>query len=191
MTALLTAAQLREHVETDLPDTALDRIILAEEGEIVRRYGPHATAAETLQGGDEFLVLARAAASITAVTETIGLTDTVLAADDYRLWPGGRLQRRADGTTGSFQPNVMGGVIDTLNVTPRWGDRVAVTYVPVDETAQRTLVLVQLCKLAIQYSGLKSESVGGGDHSETTADYPVEREKLLRSLRPRGGMIFA
>jgi hypothetical protein len=171
---LLSVAGLRQHIETDLPDTALQQVLDAAEDEITRRYGAHATASELLTGNGSWLVLARAAVSITSITETIAFTDTALAADDYRLWPGGRLERRIDGTHGRMF----------------WGDRVAVTYVPVDQTAQRTLVLVQLCKLAIQYSGLKSESVGG-DHSETTADYPAERERLLRSLAPHGGMAFA
>jgi hypothetical protein len=175
MTAtLLTVAQLHEHLETDLPDSALQRILDAEESEIVQRYGAHATASETLQGQGEWLVLSRPAASITSITETIGDDVTPLAADDYLVWGGSRLSRMGDGTHPAWT----------------WADQVAVVYTPLDQVAQRTLVLVNLCRLAIGYTGLASESVGSGDHSETALIYSQERERLLRSLSPRG-LIFA
>lgn len=185
---LLSTAGLRQHVETDLPDTALQLILDSEEAEIIRRYGPHATATDVLSGGEWFplqmaglsgvtgwLVLNRPAVSIVSIVQTTFDQSLVLAAGDYTLWPGGRLEREG------FGPNPASW----------WGEQVVVTYVPVDMTAQRALVLVQLCKLALAFTGLKSESVGGGDHSETTADYTVEREKALRSLAPRGGFVIA
>lgn len=172
---LLTVIELREHVQTDLADAALQRILDAEEGEIVRRYGPHTEATETLRGGDRLLFLARPATAISEVVETVGVVDTVLDAADYRLWDGGRCLERL--TTGSI-PSLY------------WAERVSVAYVPADQSAQRKLVLVQLVKLALAYSGLRSESVGG-DYSATTLDYVAEREKLLQSLAPRGGALFA
>jgi len=177
MTAtLLTPAQLREHVETDLSDGALQRILDSEEAEIVGRYGAHATASEMLAGDHKpLLILARDAASITAITETVADVDTALAADDYRLWPGGRLERLSDGT----------------HPASTWGDRVAVTYVPADQVAQRSLVLVNLCKLALEYRGLKSEAIGSGDYQMTAQEYNAERNRLLGSLAPRGGLWFA
>jgi hypothetical protein len=175
MTAtLLTVAQLHEHVETDLPDAALQRILDAEEAEIILRHGAHATASEMLPGGGEWLVLTRAAASITSITETVDDVSTVLAADDYLAWDGSRLQRLDTGT----------------NARSCWGERVTAVYIPLSQVAQRTLVLIQLCKLAIVYNGLKTESVGQGDHSETAMDYNAERAALLRSLSPRG-FVFA
>ncbi len=38
---LLTVAQLREHVETSLPDTALERILASSELAIAAWVGPH------------------------------------------------------------------------------------------------------------------------------------------------------
>lgn len=179
--ALLTVAQLRAHVETDLDDTALQAILDSEEGEIVKRYGAHASATELLRGGERLLFLTRPAASITSVTEEVdGVfaepSVTVLAADDYRIWQGGRYLERL--TTGT-------------NPRLYWGDRVTVVYTPADETAQRTLILVNLCKLAIRYTGADSESVGAGDYSARERDYAAERTKLLRQLAPRGGIVFA
>jgi hypothetical protein len=175
MTAtLLTVAQLHEHLETDLPDSALQRILDSEENELILRHGAHATASELLPGQGEWLVLSRPAASITSITETIGDDATVLAADDYELWGGLRLKREDDGT----------------NPRECWGDTAAVVYVPASQVAQRTLVLVNLCRLAIVYTGLASEAVGSGDHSETALVYNQERERLLRSLAPRS-LVFA
>lgn len=179
--ALLTVAQLREHVETDLDDAALQRILDAEEAAIVGRYGAHASATELLRGGDRLLFLTRPAQAIASVTEEVDnvFTEpsvTLLAADDYRIWEDGRyLERLATGT----------------NPRLYWGDRVTVVYTPADETAQRTLILVQLCKLAIRYTGARQESVGQGDYSAQEADYVAERNRLLRQLAPRGGIVFA
>ena len=166
---LLNVAELREHVQTDLPDAALQRVLNAEENEIVRRYGPHAEATEMLRGGDRLLFLTRPAVSVSEVVETAGVVATVMDATDYRLWDGGRCLERL--TTGP-------------NPSVYWAERVRVTYTPVDQTTQRKLVLVQLVKLALAYSGLRSESVGG-DYSASTLDYVAEREKLLQSLAPR------
>lgn len=170
MTAtLLTVDELREHLETDLADAALQRILDAEEAEIIQRYGPHATATETLSGNGTLLILARTPLTITSITETYETTTTTLAADDYRLWPGGRIERSVYGT----------------NPASYWSPVATVTYVPVDMTAQRRGCLIRLATLAVAYRGVKAESVGSGDYSMTAQDYTTEREKLLRSLAGR------
>lgn len=166
---LLTVGELREHLETDLPDEALLRIVTAEEAEIIRRYGAHATAAETLPGNGEWLILERTATSITTVTEIDADVTTVLAANDYRLCQGRQMERLHTGA----------------NPRSFWAPLVTVAYVPVDMTAQRKLALVQLATLAAKYTAMKSESVGGGDYSGTSLDYTIERERLLRSLAGR------
>ncbi len=170
---ILNNAQLGEHIEHDLSDNALQRLNDADTAEILRRFEALDTVTELLPGGEKMLILKQKLGSdgITSVTETVGTTDTVLAADDYRLWYGGAmLERLEDGT----------------NPRSRWGDRVSVVYVPEDRLAQRRLVLIQLVKLAFEYRGLKSEAVGAGDHSMTALDYTTERENILRSLVPRG-----
>ena len=170
---ILTNDQLSDHLQHDLSDPALSQLNAAETEEIERRFGPLDTATELLPGGEKMLILKQklGSAGITSVTETVGTTDTVLAADDYRLWYGGAMLERLD---------------DGTNPRSRWGDRVSVVYVPEDRLAQRRLVLIQLVKLAFEYRGLKSEAVGAGDHSMTALDYTTERENILRSLVPRG-----
>lgn len=169
---ILSNPALDEHVEHDLTDTALQRLNDSETAEIIRRFGAATTATELIASEDDkYVVLSQKAASITSVTETVDTTDTVLAADDYRLWYGNAmLQRRDDGT----------------NPRELWGDRVSVVYVPEDRAAQRALVLISLVKLAIEYRGLKSEDIGAGDYRMTALEYNKERENILRSLVPRG-----
>jgi len=172
---LLTPSELRGHVETDLSEGVLQSILDAEETEIIRRYGAHATQTDLLPGGELWLVLRRTPVSFTSVTETVNTTSTVLAADDYRHWGGGRLERLGTGT----------------NARSEWGDRVSVVYVPEARSDQRKLVLVQLALLAIQYQGVQREAIGGNDYNVEYLDHLRERERLMRSLAPRGGMGFA
>ena len=175
MTALLTVTQLREHVETDLADTALQRLLDSEDAEIVRRCGALASVTETIKGGGELLFLARPAASITTVTEEVYHASTTLATDDWELWWSQALRRDDDGT----------------NPRATWGDEVTVTYVPVSDAAQRALALIDLVKLALAYSGLQQQAVGQADFSATGLDYRRERERILGRLAPRGGIVLA
>jgi hypothetical protein len=175
MAALLTLAQIREHVETDLSNDALQRLIDSEDAEIVQRFGALSTQTEIFKGGSERLFLSRLVSSITSISEEVGETTTTLAADDYELWWSQELDRDPDGTNGRST----------------WGERVTVVYVPQTMTAQRTAVLTQLVQLAVRYNGVQQESVGSGDYSATSADYQRERERLLSKLAPRGGVFLA
>jgi len=171
---ILRNAQLGEHIEHDLSDNALQRLNDAETAEILRRFGSTASVTELIASkNDKSVILSQKRATITSVTETVDTTDTVLSADDYRVWYGAMLQRRDDGT----------------NPRELWGDRVSVVYVPESRAAQRALVLVNLVKLAIEYRGLKSEDIGAGDYSMTQLAYNKERENILRSLVPRGFVV--
>lgn len=175
---LITPAVLREHLETDLVDDALERVIDSEEAEIVSRYGAHVTQVDALRGRGPHVYLTRPAASITTVTEQAQTSTTVttLASDDYRKWPTSNtryLERVTNGT----------------NPSALWEDIVTVTYVPQDETAERTRVLIDLCKLAIAYQGYDSQRMG--DYQESVKNYPEMREALLAQLGQSRGLVFA
>jgi hypothetical protein len=172
---LLTLAQVREHVETDLVDDALQRLIDAEDEEILKRCGPPTSQTEILKGGDTHLYLSRLVSTITSIAEQVEDTTTTLAADDYDLWWNQALEREEDGT----------------NPRAVWGERVTVVYLPQDQTSQRIMTLIQLVQLAVRYSGVQQESVGSGDYSVGNYDYQHERERLLRKLEPRGGIWLA
>lgn len=168
--ALLSVPELREHVETDLPDSAVQALIDDADAEIVRRYGPHRDAANPLSirlmGGHKFLFLTRPIETVDSITETAGGVETELAADDYRVWyEGFALQRRSDGT----------------NVASVWGEEVVIAYVPQDDTAIRQRVAIDLVRLAVQYQALRNERVG--DYNAAHVDYREERELLLAAIQ--------
>lgn len=172
MPALITPAQLLEHVEADLGNDALQRIIDDADAEIVKRFGAHtANVIDTRPGGGRLIFLDRPVTAVVSIVEYDGMpfdeTEETLVADDYRLWYGGRaIERLASGT----------------NPRTSWGDRVVITVTPEAETARRTRVEIDLCKLAIQYDATKATSIG--DHSQTNPDYDVERERILDALSP-------
>lgn len=162
-----TVAELKEHVETDLPTAALQRLIDDADQDVVSRYGADATQTDDLDGGSEFLFPTRRISSITSITESSGNTDTVIAVSDYRLMNGGRmLQRRTGG----------------VNSASRWYPRVTLVYVPVDDAYRRKRVVIDLVHLAIKYNALSSEHAG--DHIAQSVKYQEERESVLRALAP-------
>lgn len=162
----LTVAQLRAHVETDLIDDAVQRLIDAAEEEIASKVGPAASATEYKEGDSKVIFLMRSAASITSITEEVGEDITTLVAADYRL-EGGKMLRRL--TTGTNPAEV-------------WQGHVTVTYVPTGETTRRLTATIDLVRLAVQYKALSSESVG--DYSASMGAYDAEKARILASLRP-------
>jgi hypothetical protein len=177
--ALLTLAQLKEHVEAELADDALQRLLDAAEQTVEQRFGAIATQVDEYvvnedqypEGRDKAVALTREASSITSVTEQMFSADPdTLAADDYDL-RGLVLERLDTGT----------------NPRGKWGHRVVVTYVPFDDTSQRIPVIVNLVKLELAYRGLSAEKAG--DYSMTARQYHQERESILGALKP--GLNFA
>ncbi len=169
--ALMTLPEVRQNIETGLLDTALQRIMNAVEQDIDQEYGAVDSQVDQFDGGLLSLWLSRPILSITSIVERIGNTDITLASDDYETRHESQIDRLTTGT----------------NSRSTWGDKVTVTYVPVDTTARRIAVYLKLIKLDIQYSGLDSERVG--DFSSKSMDYPSERLKILSGLRRAGGMV--
>lgn len=168
--SLVTPAELKEHVETDLGDVALQRIIDAAEADCVALAGAVDSArVETLRGGDKFLFLPVPASAFTSVVETVSPngTPTALIPADYQVWNGG------------WQIERLGASY--------WGWEVVVTFTPVTDDTRRTMVVINLCKLELQYNGLVQESAGG--MSMTVGDYEQKRRQILSRLR--GGLPVA
>jgi hypothetical protein len=170
--SLITIDELKTHVETDLTDAALQRIIDSQEALIVRRLGAHEVQCQVFSPNyQRVLYPYRKVSSITSIVEEVGDTETTLAADDYAVTADGRrIDRKQDGT----------------NPRRFWGERVTVTYAPEGQADERKMVLIDLCKLTIEYNAKKSESTG--DHSESAKDYTKEREEVLSSLAPTSGL---
>ncbi len=159
--SLLTLAEARALVKTSLTDPELQAVIGREEDEIIRLYGAHyvdgtTTVSETLEGGGASLFLRRPILSVSSVTED-GATR---ASADYRLWGGqGRIERLPKGAV--------------------WGEVITVAYVPQDDNSRRKAALIDLVRLAVERTALKSESIAG-EYSYTAPDWDAERAKLLR-----------
>ncbi len=174
---LLTVDELRaSNVETDMSDPALQAYIQDATAEIEKRYGPVAAITVTRFVGDLSLsnpttiYLERPAATITSVTEFWGdpLYEVSVTLDptDYRVHYGGRALERIG--TG-------------VNKRWTWGHRVTVVYTPVDDSAQRRRVCIDLVKLALRFTGTK-EIVAGNTREYTYDSYSQERANLLDEL---------
>lgn len=180
MSTLVDISTARELINTDLSDTALQILLDNADAEIVRQFGEHTTQVDTFESGtyeplagedypyglDQFVYPTRPVSEITSIVETYYQTDTTLDPTDYQVQMSGRQILRL--TQGK-------------NPQLRWGHRVVVTYTPVDETARRKMVELDLVKLSIQYNALQSER--SGDYQVQNLDYDAERKKLLARLR--------
>lgn len=183
--ALMTVAELRTHVTSSLTDAALQTLLDAAETAITARVGAadaiserHPTTVYDAASGtyatvtpSPFLYPARRVATVTAITETVGGTVTTLAANDYRVWPGGwQIERLATGT----------------NPRASWTGTVDITYAAASDVAERKRVQLGLVRLDLNHNpGLQSESIG--DWSETyvsnsAMNYGLEREAILATL---------
>lgn len=169
--ALLTTAQVREHVETDLGDDALGRVVDAADAEIIRRLGALASATAVLPGGGRFLLLPRKASAIGSVTERYAAVGTApanyaLVASDYNLYSDGlRLERLVNGA----------------NPSSAWNGAVTVVFTPADTEAERIMLLINLVKLEVAYLGRSSEGVGDM-RADSFADHAEAKAALFRPL---------
>lgn len=167
------AAALRARgIESDLTDASLHAFAKAAVSEIAARgYGPQTGVLRYVTAsGLGLITLSPPAASITSITEE----GTTLVVDvDYRIRPGGHfLERLASGYLSA------------------WNGRVVVTYnaAPADDRYDR--VVVDLVKLALEYSGLDSRR--DGDYAEEAAgarggglnSYQTQRDQIISELAP-------
>lgn len=151
----VTSTLLRTHVETDLDDYALELLIEDAYAAILQRRGARAELVYRSDGGGAMLFVDPPADAVTTVTED----GTEIEEDtDFRLRYGGRALQR---------------------IGRNWGQTV-VEYDASDDDPRTDRVVIDLCKLALQYEGLQSSS--DGDYRETHLPYQDEREKLLAEL---------
>lgn len=165
---LITLAELRQYLSTELSDAALERLVDAIDAEIIRVYGPHdGERTEQVPGLSHRVWLSRPAASVAAVSEygshQAPSEAITVPTDRYQLENGGRTLWR---TGSAFLAKVL------------------VTYTPVAENPRRTQALIELVKLeTASNTGLVSQTVG--QYSETyqlgaTGD---DRSRILAGLR--------
>ncbi len=175
MAALITLAEMRKHVETDLEDTAMQRLIDDADATIVKQFGEHTSQVDDGLTGERRLFPSRPIDADLIVTETIidgsGFEqDTVLSATDYKILNGGRVLKRQ---------------IEGDNPRQFWGQRVKLSYTPESDIVRRARVTVDLVKLAVANSGTRREEVG--DFETWSLDYEKERTSILSRLHTSAG----
>jgi hypothetical protein len=174
---LLTLDEAQGLADSSLGDESLQLLLDAAEVEITRAVGPVGNRTEIVQCGSRLLALRGQAASIVSITERLYTTDTVLATDDYVLWPEGTVIER-----------LLGGT----NSRGHFRGRVEVEYVPVDDIDLRKVVQADLIKLMVQYApGVTAETVGSWTRqlaSNSVWNASEEREAILARLFLAGRM---
>lgn len=172
MTTLVTVEQVKARIATDLSDVAIHDVIVNEEEEVIRRYGAHGDGVisftESREPMNGNLFLTRPFVSITSLTEhqVPGDTGTVLSASAYYAWTAqGRIERLPRGTA--------------------WGQVVTAVYVPVDDSAKRRRVIIELVRVALEQTATQAKSVGG-EYSYTAAEFEAKRQDLYRRLSFQG-----
>lgn len=175
--SLLTLTLLRELIETDLSDDALQLYLDDAEAEIIKRYGLHGESGTEVvedefpaskiydDGRNSCIYLSRPASTISSVVEREDDVETTLSSNDYRIIHNGVAVERLTGGT---------------NKREAWAPEVRITYLPVSQLATRKRVQRDLVQLAIQYKGLISEQTG--DYSASMDVYQTERNRILAVL---------
>jgi len=170
--SLMSVEELQEHVETDLGPAALQRLLDDADAEIVRLYGPHGGPGDEVMEfvrpapGSKYITVSRPVSAVTEIVERVGDTETVLATDDYRVIDNGyTIDRLPSGT----------------HARSDWAPVVILTYESAADVPRRKRVLIDLVRLAIQYTGLQSQGIG--DYRATALEYEDERSKILERLR--------
>jgi hypothetical protein len=176
--SLLTVAELKAQVRSSLSDAQLQSVIDREEAEVIRLYGAHyvgisTTVTETLEGGTRSLYLRRRLTSVSSITEystSDSITGTALTAvTDYRVWAAqGRIERMPSTNVSGFGVGV-------------WGAIVTIVYVPADDNDLRRAAIIDLCRLALERTALKSENVAG-EYSYTAPEWGQARAEILQRL---------
>lgn len=184
MPSLVSLADARALIQTDVADSGLQLLLDAAEQQIVNRWGPNYPGPVTitkertdysLETLDWLYYTERPIETVTTITEVFGdeysETSQVLSPNDYRIFYGGRaLQRLGNGT----------------NQRWLWGHRVTLVYVPLDDTLRRKEIIIELVRLALRHSGVRAQSEG--NIAETSyEDYSKERSDLVGSLGPALG----
>ena len=167
--SLVTVAEVRALVSTELSDDDLQDVIDREEAELASRIGPLTGArTETFypDHSAERLYLRRPTATVTLVSDGTTLT---LGDDDgeYRLL--------GSGTTLNYNAN-------------NWGEIVTAAYTPNDELRVKR-VLIELIRLTSTETGYVSERIGQYSYSkaQTPGAAQTTRDALIRSLQPNLG----
>lgn len=162
--SLVSPADVKALINTSISDTDLQTVIDRVEAQINARIGAPQTDAyatevvKTLRGEGEFLFMPTEIYSVSGIVEDA----STLTSDQYQTWAG--------------------GVIERLPEESHWGDRVVVTYKPTDDRLMRAQVIIDLVRIVIERTAMKSESIAG-EYSYTAPDnWDAEFRKAIKKL---------
>ena len=162
--SLVEAAVAKKLINTSLADVDLQVIIDRIEAQITERIGAPQTDAyattvtKTLRGEGPNLFLPTEIYAVVSITED----GAALVAGDYQVWAG--------------------GVIERLPIDSGWGARNVVVYKPTDDRLKRTQVIIDLTRLVLERTAMKSESVAGEYSFTAPDDWDDQFRKAMKRL---------
>jgi hypothetical protein len=164
MARLLSAAQAKALINTSMSDENLETVIDRIEAQVTEKIGAPQTDAyeteivKTMRGEGISLFMPTEIYAVVSIVE-----DTVtLATDQYQTWGGGVIERLPMGTD--------------------WGDRCVVTYKPKDDRLKRAQVIIDLVRLVIERTAMKSENVAGEYSYTAPDDWEKEFRRAMKKL---------
>ena len=164
MTSLVSPADVKVLINTSMLDANLQIVINRIEAQVNQKIGEPQTDAyatsvvKTIRGEEgPSLFMPTEIYSVTGIVED----GNTLTSDEYQTWGGGVIERLPEGTS--------------------WGSRCVVTYKPTDDRLKRAEVIIDLVRLVIERTAMKSESVAG----EYSYAAPDDWDKLFRRAMKR------
>jgi hypothetical protein len=166
MTSLVSPADVKALINTSMSDANLQTVIDRVEAQITARIGAPQTdtytteVVKTMRGDEDglYLFMPTEIYSVSGIVEDLN----TLMSDQYQTWAG--------------------GVIERLPEYSHWGDRCVVTYKPTDDRLVRAQVIIDLVRIVIERTAMKSESIAG-EYSYTAPDnWDAEFRKAMKKL---------
>ena len=164
MTSLVSPTDVKALITTAMSDIDLQKVIDRVEAQVTARIGaPQTDALEsevtrTVRGEGCNLFLPTEVHEIVTIVED----GVELTTEEYRVWSA--------------------GVIERIPINASWGDRIVVTYKPVDDRLKRTEVIIDLVRLVIEHSAMKSESVAGEYSYTAPENWEAEFRRAMKRL---------
>lgn len=164
MTSLVSPADVRALVKTSLTDVQLQDVIDRIEAQVSTRIGEPqddsmaTTITKTFRGEGYYLFMPTEIHAVVSIVEDT----TTLTGDEYQTWAG--------------------GVIERLPSESYWGDRITVMYKPKDDRKVRSQVIIDLARIVIERTAMKSEGIGGEYSYTAPDDWDAQFNQAMKRL---------
>ena len=164
MASLVSPTDVKALINTTISDVNLQKIIDRVEAQINAKIGPPQNDAmeteivKVVRGEGFNLFMPTDIYAVVSIVDD----DVTLTEDEYQIWSA--------------------GVIERLPINANWGDRIVVTYKPVDDRAKRTDVIIDLVRLVIERTAMKSESVAGEYSYTAPENWEAEFRRSMKRL---------